>query len=64
MNVDDVKKYLALAKELVQIGLVVSPEGKLKDKLKKVLDLLEKDVLVDAVVVVEKLVEEVKKLLS
>lgn len=64
MNVDDVKKYVELTKEVVQIVVVLLPDGKIKDKVKKVSDLLEKDVVVEAVVVGFKLKDELVELLK
>ncbi len=62
VTVDDVKKYLNLGKEVLQVGIVFVPEGSFKDKLKKFNTLLEKDVVVEAVVVVFKLIDEFKAL--
>jgi hypothetical protein len=64
MDVEQVKKWVALVKELVGVLVVVVPDGKLKDKLKLIADLLDNPLLLDALEKNLKLFEELKKLVK
>jgi len=64
VTVEDVKKYLNLADELTGLAVAVLPDGKAKEFAVKAKALLEKDVLVEAVVVGFKLYDEVKVLVN
>lgn len=64
LDAEEVKKYLSLAQELVNIGVALLPDGKVKDKVVSVQEFLDKPNVAEAVVVGFKVYDDVKVLVE